>query len=60
MSKHPIKDLISKIKSLNGRDDLNAIMNAAHDRLDYVNRVEARDFRRGDRDSIDEATWPHR
>ena len=52
MSKHPIIDLISKIKSLNGRDDLNAIMNAAHNRLDYVNRCRAQDFNRGDRVSF--------
>ena len=49
MSKHPVIDLISKIKSLNGRDALNAIMNAAHDRLDYVNRIVARDIRRGEK-----------
>ena len=52
MSKHKAIDLIKQIRSLNGRDDLRAIMNAAHDRLDYINRVKAQDFSRGDRVSF--------
>ena len=44
MSKHKVIDLISKIGSLEGNDDLRAIINKAHDRLDYLSRVRARDF----------------
>ena len=45
MSKHKVIDLISKIGSLEGNDDLRAIINKAHDRLDYLSRVRARDSR---------------
>ena len=52
MSKHKVIDLIKQVKSLTTRDDLIAISNAAHTRLDYVNRCRAQDFTRGDRVSF--------
>ena len=53
MSKHPVIDLISKIKSINGRDDLRAIQTAAYDRLEYLNRVMIKDFVVGEKVAFD-------
>ena len=53
MSKHPVIDLIRKIKSLNGRDDLRAIQTAAYDRLEYLNRVMIKDFVVGEKVAFD-------